>query len=154
MRQILLGIMVLTILPAALAQRSEKKAALRASEEVLQVEDQRVRALLDGDTAALENLLADDLTYTHSSGQMDTKREFINKIQFGELKYESLAHEEVGARVFGNVAVLTGRSSVKVSSPRTPGEARSVRIRFTNVYARENNRWRQVAWQSTRIPES
>jgi hypothetical protein len=154
MRQILVGIMVLTILPAQLAQRSEKKAAPGASEEVLRVENQRVKALLEGDTAVLESLLADALTYTHSTSQMDTKREFVHKITSGELKYESLAHEEVGTRVFGNVAVLTGRSSVKVSSARTPGEVRSFRIRFTNVYWRESGRWRQVAWQSTRIPES
>jgi ketosteroid isomerase-like protein len=34
-------------------------------------------ATVQGDAAALKNLLADDLTYTHSNGETDTKAVFM-----------------------------------------------------------------------------
>lgn len=124
----------------------------RAEQEVMQAEAERVRAAIARDTAALDRLLAEDLTYAHSTGSVDTKAQFIESIRSGTLKYISMEHSEQAARVFGNTAVLTGRSSVQVKSARSGGELQRFEIRFLTVYVKQDGRWRQVAWQSTRIP--
>ena len=123
----------------------------RAEQEVLQVESERVQAVVRADTAALDRILADELTYTHSTGRVDSKPQFIGAIQSGELTYLAMKHDDVRVRVYGDVAVLAGRSAAKVKSPRTQGQTMDLDIRFLNVYARRNARWQQVAWQSTRI---
>jgi len=36
--------------------------------------------MLDGDTAVLDALCSDDLTYTHSKGDHDDKRSYLHKV--------------------------------------------------------------------------
>jgi len=119
--------------------------------EALRVENERIQAVLQRDTAALEQLLADELIYTHSTGRVDSKAQFIHSIQSGDLNYLAMKHSDLDARVYGEVAVLTGRSAVKVKSPRTENQIVDLDIRFLNVYAKRKGQWQQVAWQSTRI---
>jgi len=119
--------------------------------EVLRVENERIQAVLLRDTAALEQLLADELVYTHSTGPVDSKARFIHSIESGDLNYLAMKHSDLDARLYGDVAVLTGRSAVKVESPRTGSQIVDLDIRFMNVYSKRKGQWQQVAWQSTRI---
>jgi ketosteroid isomerase-like protein len=45
-----------------------------AINEIKALEDRRYRAMIDGDTAVLDELCSDDLIYTHSKGDHDDKR--------------------------------------------------------------------------------
>lgn len=124
-----------------------------AEQEVMQAESERVRAAIARDTAALDRLLSDDLTYAHSSGWVETKAQFIESIRTGALQYISVEHSEQAARIYGETAVLTGRSAMQVKSPRGGGEVQQFEIRFLTVYVKLGGRWRQVAWQSTRLTQ-
>ena len=46
---------------------------MSSDKEILALEDKRYAAMCDGDFAALEAMLHDELLYTHSSGLTDTK---------------------------------------------------------------------------------
>ena len=122
------------------------------SEELQRAEHNRVRALVSSDVPRLEKLLANDLTYTHSSGIKESKTEFLHRIQSGELKYDSMQHENgVSVRLYGEAGVLTGTSRVKV---RARGQTLNLHIRFTEVWVkRDSAPWQLVAWQATRIAE-
>ncbi len=122
-----------------------------AAQDVMQVENERVQAIVHADAAALSRILADDLTYTHSTGRTQSKAEFIRDIQSGELTYVAAKHEDVNVRLYGDAAVLTGRSAMKVKSPHTQNQTIDLDVRFLNIYAKRSGRWQQVAWQSTRI---
>lgn len=145
------------ILCAAFAQAPAQKVSgtkqSKVEQEVLQVENERIQAVVGVDTQALDRILADTLVYTHSSARVESKAQFIKSLQTGELKYESIKHQDLKARVYGDVAVLIGQSAVQVRSAQTGGQARSLDIRFLNVYAKLEGRWQQVAWQSTRISQ-
>lgn len=122
---------------------------MTAEEEVLQTEQARVRALLAADAAALEPLLAEDLLFVHVSGWSQTKKEYVESIRRGALKYEAIEHRAVRVRVYGEAAVLTGRSAVKVRSERRQGQLLDVEALFTAVYAKIAGRWQLAVWQST-----
>jgi ketosteroid isomerase-like protein len=141
---------LVTALGVALVAAGKNPGA-SAAEEVQAVERERVGALVAADVAALERLLGDDLTYTHSTGWVETKAQHLESVRTGALKYEKMEHSGVQARVYGAAAVLTGRSDVRVRSPR--GGIIEMQIRFTGVYVKRAGRWQLVAWQSTRIPE-
>lgn len=49
--------------------------------EILALEDQRYRAMVDGDLATLERLLADGLVYTHSSSAVDGKASYLESLR-------------------------------------------------------------------------
>ena len=120
-----------------------------AEQEIRQRETRRFEAIMRGDIAALEDILSDDLTYTHTTAAFETKAEFIGKLKSGQLKYETFTPEDFRVRVYGTTGVLTGIANVKV---QVKGEPLSFRLRFTDVYVKKDNRWQMVAWQATRLP--
>jgi ketosteroid isomerase-like protein len=117
--------------------------------EIRQRETRRFEAMVRGDVAALEDILSDDLRYTHANAVFETKAEFIGKIKTGQLKYESFAPEDLSVRVYGTAGVVTGVARVRV---QVKGEQLSFQLRFTDVYVKKGDRWQMVAWQATRLP--
>jgi Domain of unknown function (DUF4440) len=45
--------------------------------EIKNLEDRRFQAMIDSDFDTLDKLLGDDLIYTHSTAQSDTRAEYI-----------------------------------------------------------------------------
>jgi len=142
----LAGIFAVTLWIAA----SARLIAADAETEVAAIERQRFAAMLAADVAALDRLLAPDLTYTHSSAKVETKQEYIEAIKTGASKYKVIEPEDIRVRVYGSTAVLTGYCQFEVTSG---GQELKLRVRFTDVYVKNDGAWRMVAWQSTRIPE-
>lgn len=122
----------------------------RDEQEVLDRERQRFAAMVRKDAAFLNQVLADDLVYTHSSGNVDTKTSFIDSVTSGRLTYEAAVPESLEVRFFGEVAVLTGTAQIRV---RVQGKPLELRVRFTDVYVRRQDNWLMVVWQATRLPE-
>ena len=119
-------------------------------EEVRVTQTRRFAAMVRGDVEELKTLLADELTYTHTSGQVETKAEFLATLESGVLRYVSIEPEEVQIRVYGEAAVVTGRSNMRV---RVRDRGLAFPIRFVEVYTKRGGRWQLVTWQSTRLPE-
>ncbi len=131
---------------AATAPKPDQPMA--AEEEVRAVDSRRFEAMVRRDREALDRLLADDLTYTHSTGQVETKAQFLASIAAGGLVYRSIQPRDVQVRLFGDVAVLTGQADLGV---RAGERDLDLAVRFTSVYVRRDGEWRMAAWQSTRI---
>ena len=121
-----------------------------ASEAVRAAESQRLRALVTADYAALDRLLADDLTYTHSTAKLDTKATYLEPLVSGRTRYQSLEPSDVQVRVYGTTGVVTG---ILRSVALVAGKESRTDMRFTNVWVQRDGRWQMVAWQSTRLPE-
>ena len=67
-------VLALTIATSSLAW-AQAAAAGKAEQVVLQAEKDRFAAMTKVDEAALNKLLADDLTYVHTNALMQTKKE-------------------------------------------------------------------------------
>lgn len=122
-----------------------------AEADVLKADDGRFEAMRRGDWAALEAALADDLTYVHSTARLESKAEHIANLRAGKPRYLGIAPRERRARVHGGAGVVTGVSEMHVESG---GKEQRFTVRYLAVYARSGERWRMVAWQSTRPPEA
>ena len=57
-----------------------------------------------------------------------------------------LLEEDVEVRQFGDTAVVTGHGKFHVGDNK-------FEARFIDVYAKRNDAWQMVAWQSTRLPD-
>ncbi len=119
------------------------------SEAVRASQSKRFAAMIEADVELLRPLLADELVYTHTTGRVETKLEFLSALSAGTLAYESIRLRGVEVRVYGEAAVATGESEMRV---RMGGEALAFTIRFLEAYVRRDGRWQLVAWQSTRLP--
>ncbi len=114
------------------------------------VEKQRFDAQVSKNVAVLERVLADDLIYTHSSGNRDTKQSYIQSIRDGKSNYESINVQEQTVRVYGNTAVINGVCLVKINNNNTPTD---LKLRYTDVYVKKGSQWQMVTWQSLRLAQ-
>lgn len=121
----------------------------KVEQAVLKLETEWVDALVKADAAALEKLYSETLTYTHSSGSTDTKTEYITNLKAGKTKYESLVREDVKVRVFGNTALHTSKTNIKLI---TNGQPSAFAVKMLHVWVKEGSSWRMVAHQTTRLP--
>jgi len=102
------------------------------------------KAVIEKDEAALQRLLADDLTYTHASGRTQDKAEYIAAVvKTG--RYESFTESDTKIRMYGKTAILTGFVDVKIAGQEP------YRVRTIEVYIENNGRWQLTAKQSARI---
>lgn len=124
-------------------------AAQAPADEVRAADSRRIAATVRGDASELGALLAEELTYTHTTGQVESREEHLAAISAGKLDYQSIDRTEDQVRIYGDTAVITGRADMKVNAQ---GKDLVLAIRFTAVWVKGEKGWRMVAWQSTRLP--
>ena len=117
---------------------------------VIELDRKRMAAMAQKDSATLNELIADDLVYTHSSARLDTKQSLIGNMESGSTVYTSVVPSDVRAQDLGDAVVLTGNCRISVNSG---GNAMNFGVRFTDVYANRNGKWQMVTWQSTKTPD-
>ena len=132
--------------------RAQADAHGKAEQQVIQAEKDRFAAIVKADEAALNKLLADDLTYTHSNANMQTKAQFIADVKSGAIDYVLMQANESDwkVRVMGNVAIVNGTANVNVIDH---GNNLKFKIRFTDNHVNRGGSWQMVNWQSTRFPQ-
>jgi hypothetical protein len=122
-----------------------------AAKGVMAAEEARTTALDHSDVAALEKIMADDVTYIHASGKVDTKKSYLDAIRSGQLHYISWTPINLQVRLVGNDgAAISGEYAVRVTDSRVQPNPFDINIFILTVYARRDGRWQQIAWQSTR----
>ncbi|HTZ35761.1 MAG TPA: nuclear transport factor 2 family protein [Stellaceae bacterium] len=117
---------------------------------IIDLDRKRMTAMAEKDLRTLDELIADDLVYTHSSARLDTKASLIGNMESGSTVYTSVVPSNVKAQDLGDSVVLTGECRIGVN---TGGSPLNFGVRFTDVYARRGGKWQMVVWQSTRLPE-
>jgi ketosteroid isomerase-like protein len=126
-------------------------ATSNAAKEVLAIEQARTEALDHSDVAALDRIMADDVTYIHASGKVDTKQSYLEAIRSSQLHYISWQPKDLHVRVIGDTAaVIDGEYAVRVTDSRVQPTPFDINIFILTVYALRNGHWQQIAWQSTR----
>ncbi len=136
-------ITILSVLASVSMAADKSAGAVKAAEKAW------ASATVAGDEAALKQILADDLTYTHSTGETDAKAAFIGNLK-GARKYHKLNHESMDVRLYGNTAVLTATAQVETS--QNGGSVNPAHLRFIHLWVLQNGRWQLVAHQSLRLP--
>ncbi len=122
----------------------------KVGQMVLSLDRQRFDAQISKDTARLNLLLADDLIYVHSNAQIENKKEFVGNVGTARWDYRTAKLEDTRVRVYGSSAVITGKGTLEMFNE---GKMVTIRLLYTNVYAKRKGKWQMVSWQSTRLPQ-
>jgi len=125
-------------------------APSRAEDEIKNLEEARNQAVLHGDVAALDRMTAADYTFITLRGELRTKSDILQGFRSGSFHYESRQISDLKVRVYGNTAVVTGRS---IQKGMENGKDYSGDYRFTRVYVKQNGRWLTVALQTTLVQQ-
>lgn len=140
------------LLALSLSAQSAVPAPAASSKDeaaVQSAQDARFAAMVKGDVAYLETALDASLTYHHSSGNAQTKEEFVKAIRDGALKYKGIEAVERRVRRIGAVAIITGVVRLQAINN---GDVIDSRARFTDIYELKGGKFVELAWQSTRLP--
>jgi len=113
--------------------------------KILDLEKQRIAAMVKKDVVTLDALLADDMSYTHSGGTTDTKASFIKLIK-ERGRYLGVDYSNTQVITSGANAVIV-RGIAQIRLENTPAYP----VIFVDVWVLRDGAWKMVAWQATRV---
>ena len=122
-------------------------AKFEIEQELRQMNDDWVKALVRADRATLDRIMADDFFFAYPM-EGDDKAQFIGDLVSGEIKVEHLTRENVSVRIWGDTAVLTGKDSARWSYQ---GRDFSGHYKIAHIYSRRDSRWQLVSVQACPI---
>ena len=146
MQRILLSALVLfvsfagTMLPAH-AQSNEEA-------NVAQVMESLRKAMFDRDAKQFEALISENVSYGHSAGRIENKKEFITAALANKSVMKSLAFTDQTVKVTGNSAVV--RNTYNAES-ELDGKTNTTKIGVLLVWAKEGGTWRLYARQAYKL---
>ncbi len=117
----------------------------RSEAALVEAETQRFNAQIARDEEALKTALADDLTYTHATGRVQNKNEYLQGFVSGNARYQSIDVTDRVVHVDGSMGMTTGVITLTV------GNGMRLTSRYTGVYLKRKGRWQLLAWQTTDI---
>ncbi|MBV7454746.1 nuclear transport factor 2 family protein [Acidovorax sp. sif1233] len=129
-----------TSAPAASSASSEQSVA--AAAEKLRV------AMIDPTPTALAQLVADDLSYGHSGGRVDTKDSFIGDLIAGKSDFVTIAISDQTIKVVGNTAIVRHTLTADTNDSGKPGK---VQIKILGVWQQQGGQWKLLARQAVRV---
>ena len=142
-------VIALTLLGVLVAVPTYAQKPNATEQEVLkasQVLDEA--SLIKKDRATMERLYADDYMYLHSNGTVNNKTQEIAEYMSPDLKWTTHKSDDLKVRIYRDVAVVTGLSTLTGSAKGYVSGGR----RFTELWVRRNGRWQSVGGQSTLVP--
>jgi ketosteroid isomerase-like protein len=99
------------------------------------------------DAAALQKLLHDDITYSHSNGRCQTKAEVV-QATMGKTTIEAMDFSEVTVRVYGTTALI--RANVEMRNS-TDGKSTTNHLNVLHVWLKGPGGWQMIARQATLV---
>ena len=128
-------------------QSTAPHSKLEIEQQLRQMNDDWVKALVRADRDTLDWIMADDFCFAYPM-EGDDKAQFIGDVISGDVRVETLVRENVSVRIWGDTAVLTGKDSARWSYQ---GRDFSGHYKIINVYACRNDRWQLVSVQACPI---
>jgi len=116
---------------------------------IIDLDNQRTQALLDGDIDKVESFIGSSLHYVHSSAIDEDRTLYLKRLREGFYRYLALESSEHDFRQFGDSVLVNGVIRVHVM---VDGTEKDFTARYTQIWAMENDDWKMVGWQTTLFP--
>ncbi len=118
-------------------------------DQILELEQKRLDAMLDGDVETLDALMAEGSLYIHTSGGVDTKEIFVEKVRTSELDYKSIVNSVEQVSEVGDVCLITGVLDIALLRAGVPAE---IHIRYLTTW-KTGNSPQFLSFQATPLPQ-
>ena len=117
-------------------------------EELLRLEKELAQAVVKSDADAVGRFLSDDWIIVDPDGGIVDKPRFLGVIRSGALSHEMMESDDVRVRIYENTAVVTALTTTK---GRFMGQDFTSCERATDIFVKQDDRWRCVFTQLTRF---
>ena len=127
------------------AQRGAESTEV--TQELQRIEQRLAATWKAGDCSAWGAMLAADWSVVHLTGAVISKSEALQMCKTAAAPIHALEVDDISIRVYGDTAVVRGRTRVAVGG----AAPEQVILRFTDVFIRRSSEWQVVASHATRI---
>lgn len=138
-----LGVVMAGCASSGGAPAGDGKAEVTAAAERLRL------AMIDPNASTLDGLVAEQLSYGHSGGRVDTKQSFIGDLMNGKSDFVTLDLTEQTVAMSGDVALIRHALAAQTNDAGKPG---AVSLKVLQVWQRQGGQWKLVARQAVRTP--
>jgi ketosteroid isomerase-like protein len=107
------------------------------------------KAIVRKDKAAIANNMSEDFRQIGSSGDVADKTEFVRDLTGDDIEIDPYTVEGFNVRVYGDVALLNGRTHM---TGRQEGKPFKTQYIYIDIYRRINGQWKVCSVQTTRLP--
>ena len=121
-----------------------------AADELKQIENDWTDAVKAKNAEKLGDILADGWVGLDWDGKTPDKAKALADLKAPGNSLDSFEMGPMKVRIFGNTAVVTGSDSEKSAEN---GKDTSGKYIWTDVFVKQNGKWRAVASQSTKVPK-
>lgn len=118
--------------------------------EVAQADQARRAAMLAGDVAALERLIAPDAIYIHTNGWRETGLEYLQSVRAQKYTYVGVELDRCTYRVYGNAVLVAGIQTLEAHLPGAT--TNRIVIQAVLVWEKRADNWAMVHYQGTNLP--
>jgi len=119
----------------------------KIEQQLRQMNDDWVKALIRADRDTLDRIMADDFIFAYPM-EGDDKTQFIGDVVSGDVRVDHLTRDNTSVRIWGNTAILTGKDSATWSYK---GRDFSGHYKVIHIYAQRDDRWQLVSVQACPI---
>lgn len=142
MKKIILLILITIVSVGGFAQSKSEKKVAAATEQLR-------KAMVEGDRTALENIAAEKLSYGHSGGHIDDKKEFVEKIASGNSDFLSIDISDQTISISGKTAIV--RHILTAKTHDKGKDIADVHLRIILVWQKQAGKWRLLARQAVKF---
>lgn len=107
------------------------------------------KAIVRKDRQAIEQNMADDFRQIDGQGNIETKKSFVDGLLDAELELHPYTVEEFEVRLYGDVALLSGKTHM---TGAYQGKSFSSHYRYIDIYVRRAGEWKIVSVQISKLP--
>ena len=102
------------------------------------------QALREADASALDRLLDEHFTWTHTDGLVQSKADLLEKVRGGKLRYSELSADQETFNEYAKAAVVTGHSRRRYADTTKPFE-----LCYTLTFVKVGREWKVAAYHTT-----
>ena len=140
MKKRLLAAFFLLFSVCAIAQSRKEVQVGKAVEEMRQL-------MINPEKEGLDQMTDEQLSYGHSSGVIDNKSDFIEKLLSGRSDFVSIELKDQTIQVSGKVAIVRHALVAKTNDSGNPGE---VQLKVLLVWKKKGKGWKLLARQAVK----
>jgi len=123
--------------------------AARDEEQIRAAEKSWSDAVLARDFPALEKIFAETLIYAHSTGAIESKKDYLERLRKGAQRYDRIIQEKIQVVSYGDSAAT---HSILRMSGLSNGKPFDDHVMALHMWVKQGGAWHLAAHQTTKLP--
>jgi hypothetical protein len=141
MKYILISLLFFSFIGSTKAQKKDSVAVVIAVEQLR-------TAMINGSQAELDAIASNHLSYGHSGGHVEGKKEFVDKIVSGKSDFLTIDLSEQTIMILGKTAIVRHSFAATTNDNGKPG---TVKLKVMLVFQKEKGKWLMLARQAIKV---